>query len=276
MKTPVSVASMWAAHARKWVAPLAVGLLAVASPMMATGASAAAAKVAKPPRANGHPDFTGVWNVFNAVTVSGRTAMSDPPMSKQGEATVNAFRSQYNLVGMEPNAYCVEPGMPTVMYGVGGQPMEIVQTPSRITLVSEVGMQLRRIFLDGRKPPEGYPTTRNGFSTAHWDGDTLVVETSLIDEWMMPRWAHTDKSRTVERFAFIRAADVKVPLGRNYIPGSLGDFVLVDQLTMYDPDIYETPPSVTVYYRHLRDDEFMEQNCPEGLWLDAMKKLKKQ
>ena len=251
-----------------------VSILAAGAVML--GAAPADAAAAKPaPRTNGRPDFSGVWNVFNAVTVSGRTAMADPPMSKQGEATVDAFRNQYNLIGMEPNAYCVEPGMPTVMYGVGGQPMEIVQTPTRVNLVSEVGMQVRRIFLDGRRPPEGYPVTRNGFSVGRWEGDTLVVDTQLIDAWMMPRWAHTDKARTVERFSYMRGADVKVPLGRFYDPGTLGDYVLVDQLTMYDPDIYETPPSVTVYYRHLRDDEFMEQNCSEGLWLDAMKKLKK-
>jgi hypothetical protein len=177
---------------------------------------------------------------------------------------------------MEPNAYCVEPGMPTVMYGVGNQPIEIVQQPKRVTILSEVGMQVRRIFVDNRKPPEGYPPTRNGFSTAHWEGDTLVVETQLIDSWMMPRWAHTGKARTVERFSLKKAAEVaNVGRGPRFDPGPLGDQVLVDELTMYD-ELYDTPPTIKVYYRKLRDDEFMEQACPEGLWLDVMKKLKKK
>ena len=275
MRGSQSIAAILAAHAGRWIVPLAIGMLVFGAPLSATEALAAAKAASAAKKAKAPPDLSGVWNVFNAVTVSGRTAMADPPMSKQGEAAVNAFRNQYNLVGMEPNAYCVEPGMPTVMYGVGGQPMEIVQTPKRLNLVSEVGMQVRRIFLDGRKPPDGYPPTRNGFSVGHWEGDTLVVETQLIDSWMMPRWAHTDKASTVERFSLVKSSEVKAPRGRLYDPGALGDYVLVDQLTMYDPAIYEVPPSVTVYYRHLPDDEFMEQACPEGLWLDVMKKLKK-
>jgi hypothetical protein len=231
-----------------------------------------AAAAAKPP-----PDLSGVWNVFQAVTASGRTSMADPPMSAKGQATVDAWRAEYNLEGMEPNAYCVEPGMPTVMYGVGGQPIEIVQQHDRITILSEVGMQVRRIFLDGRKPPEGYPPTRNGFATARWDGGALVVETQLIDAWMMPRWAHTDKARTVERFSLVKAADVAgVGRGRLYDPGPLGDYVLVDELTMFDEDLYDTPPTIKLYYRKLRDDEFMEQACPEGLWLDVMRTLKRK
>jgi hypothetical protein len=250
----------------------AVGFCCLAVTVVAAPtASLAAAAGSRAP-----PDLSGVWAVYQTVTPSGRTAMADPPMSKAGQAAVDAWRAQYDLKGMEPNAYCVEPGMPTVMYGVGNQPIEIVQQPKRITILSEVGMQVRRIFVDSRKPPEGYPTTRNGFSTAHWDGATLVVETQLIDAWMMPRWAHTDKARTVERFSLKKASEVaSVGRGPRFDPGPLGDQVLVDELTMYD-ELYDTPPTIKVYYRKLRDDEFMEQACPEGLWLEVMKKLKKK
>jgi hypothetical protein len=244
--------------------------LAAAVLIALLAAPVAAAAVGKP-----QPRMSGVWAVFQIVTASGRRGMADPPMSKQGEATVGAFRSQYNLEGMEPNAYCVEPGMPTVMYGVGNQPIEIIQSANRITILSEVGMQVRRIFMDGRKAPEGYPPTRNGWSTGRWEGDALVIETQLIEAWMMPRWAHTDKARTVERLRLLKAAEVNVGRDRLYDPGAIGDEVLVDELTMYDPDIYDTPPSIKVYYRRLRDDEFIEQACPEGLWLDVMRKLKK-
>jgi hypothetical protein len=225
----------------------------------------------------GSPDLSGVWAVFQAVTASGqRSAVGDPPMSEQGKALVAAFRNQFNLEGMEPNAHCVEPGMPTVMYGIGNQPIEIIQQPQRITILSEVGMQFRRIFMDGRKHPENYPHTRNGHSIAHWEGETLVVETALIEEWLMPRWAHTSDARIVERFSLKKSSEVPRASRGNYRdPGTLGEYVLVDELTMYDPAIYSTPPSIQVYYRRLRDDEFLEHSCPEGLWWEVMEKLRK-
>lgn len=223
------------------------------------------------------PDISGVWAVYQAITASGqRSAVADPPMSEQGKALVAAFRDQFNLEGMEPNAYCVEPGMPTVMFGIGNQPIEIIQQPHRITILSEVGMQVRRIFMDGRPHPENYPHTRNGHSIAHWEGDTLVVETTLIEEWLMPRWAHTRDARVVERFSLVKSSEAPRADRGNYRDfGPLGEYVLVDELTMYDPAIYSTPPSIRVYYRRLRDEEFLEHSCPEGLWWDVMEKLRK-
>jgi hypothetical protein len=50
----------------------------------------------------------------------------------------------------EANGACVEPGMPTVMWGIGGAAMAVVQQPQRITLLSELANQSRRILLDGR------------------------------------------------------------------------------------------------------------------------------
>jgi hypothetical protein len=222
-------------------------------------------------------DISGVWAVYQVITASGqRSAVGDPPMSEQGKALVAAFRDQFNLEGMEPNAHCVEPGMPTVMFGIGNQPIEIIQQQHRVTILSEVGMQIRRIFMDGRPHPENYPHTRNGHSIAHWEGDTLVVETTLIEEWLMPRWAHTGDARIVERFSLIKSSEAPRADRGNYRDfGPLGAYVLVDELTMYDPVIYSTPPSIRVYYRRLRDDEFLEHSCPEGLWWEVMETLRK-
>src|ERR1041385_605609 len=102
MKGRGSIASILAGHAGKWIVLLAIGMLALVAPLAATDA-AAATKAAATKKTKGPPDLSGVWAVVNAVTVSGRSAMAAPPMSKQGEAIVNAFRSQYNLKGMEPN-----------------------------------------------------------------------------------------------------------------------------------------------------------------------------
>ncbi len=49
--------------------------------------------------------------------------------------------------------------------------MEIVQQPKPITLLSELENQSRRIYMDGRKPPDSFPDQRVGFSIGHWEGD---------------------------------------------------------------------------------------------------------
>ena len=54
--------------------------------------------------------------------------------------------------------------MPTVMWGIGGAAMEIVQQPQRITLLSELANQSRRIYLDDSAPSEGSPDQRVGYS----------------------------------------------------------------------------------------------------------------
>ncbi len=215
-----------------------------------------------------HPDFNGVWSVFQHDGPSDRFTMAaDRPLSKNGQAIVDAYRAKYDVkkYDMEPNQYCVEHGMPTIMFGLGGMPMELIQQPERLTILSEAGNQYRRIFMDGRKAPTNYPHTRNGYSIAHWEGKTIVVETSAIEEWYLARWPHSAKAKFVERFSLMDAKDVK--LLRPLRPGTkLTGKVLVDELTMIDPDMYDTPPHVTYYYRKLGDDEIFEDGCTQGLW----------
>jgi hypothetical protein len=42
------------------------------------------------------------------------------------------------------------------------------------------GNRMRRIYLDGRKPPEDPDPSLHGYSIGYWDGDTLVVDTTAI------------------------------------------------------------------------------------------------
>src|SRR5207302_1235968 len=49
--------------------------------------------------------------------------------------------------------------------------------PDRIVILTERNMQYRQIFTDGRPLPVDPNPTWNGYSTATWDGDTLVVQT---------------------------------------------------------------------------------------------------
>jgi hypothetical protein len=62
----------------------------------------------------------------------------------------------------EPGWYCVPPGLPATMTmtSMVSYPIEIIQTPDRITMIAELVMQLRRIYLDD-------PRRRRRRSQAH-------------------------------------------------------------------------------------------------------------
>ena len=59
--------------------------------------------------------------------------------------------------------------------------MEVYQGRDLIVLKMEYFDMYRVIFLDGRShPPAEAPHSKSGHSIGHWDGDTLVVDTTLI------------------------------------------------------------------------------------------------
>jgi hypothetical protein len=47
-------------------------------------------------------------------------------------------------------------------------------------MVFETGEQIRRVFMDGRKAPEGWELSFNGYSTGRWQGNTLYIETTHL------------------------------------------------------------------------------------------------
>jgi hypothetical protein len=60
----------------------------------------------------------------------------------------------------------------------------------------------RQIFLDGRKHPTDINPTWEGHSVGHWEGDTLVVDTSNYNDrsWLsLSGIPHSEKLHTVER-----------------------------------------------------------------------------
>ena len=78
----------------------------------------------------------------------------------------------------EPTARCYPAGMPRVMTRYGS--LMMMQYPTAIFMVSRLNNEYRVIWLDGRRrePDEHRDPNWNGESIGHWEGDTLVVETS--------------------------------------------------------------------------------------------------
>jgi hypothetical protein len=148
-------------------------------------------------------------------------------------------------------ANCLPPGMPAMMGMAYG--MEIMQNERKITFFSEHQDALRRVYLDGRKPSEQVldDPTYAGYSTGHWEGDTLVVETVAITtkSYIDGSSPHSDQMTVHERMRFIE-------------PG-----ILEDRITVFDAVALEEPWETVRTYRKAvyPDDELREFACAEGL-----------
>jgi hypothetical protein len=127
------------------------------------------------------------------------------------------------------------------------EPIKIVQAPRLTMIVYEAGNFYRQIHTDGRKLPEEVNAPAfNGYSTGHWEGDTLVVETAGFND-KTPLDAmghpHSDALRVVERFR-------------------RRDFGHLDyQMTFDDPKMYTKPFTVKVPHELLPDSDVFENFC---------------
>ena len=94
------------------------------------------------------------------------------------------------------------PAMMNMAYG-----MEVMHTKDKITFFSELNDALRRVYLDGRKPTQLVldDPTYAGYSTGHWEGDTLVVDTvALRDNTYIEGFTpHSDQMTIKERIRFL-------------------------------------------------------------------------
>lgn len=216
------------------------------------------------------PDLTGVWQAFAMEPEFNRG--EGPPLSAAGEARVNAFYQQYGDDMPEAGAYCVPPGMPATMVALVGYPIEVLQTPNRVTMLAEMEMQVRRIFVDGRTHPTDYPATRMGYSIGAWQGDTLTVDTALLQQSMLRPWPRSEQTRIQERISLRKRAEVTArPNAYTAQQKPINDDVLAIELKITDPSLYRAPIVTTVYYQRIADDSTLEYDCPSDLWHQALK-----
>ena len=116
-------------------------------------------------------DLTGTWTPAPGVDFRKYTMALT--------AAAQAWHDGYLMHYDQPNVRCISPGI-TFMVGWGFYPFEILESENRLTFLYEVDSEVRRIFLDDREVPEFFPGSGMGFSTARWEGQALVIETTHI------------------------------------------------------------------------------------------------
>lgn len=75
-------------------------------------------------------------------------------------------------------ASCLPNGVPAVM----GVPVgfEFLLTPGRLTILVEEGPTIRQVYLDRKEHTPDADPSYTGESIGHWEGQTLVVDTTAI------------------------------------------------------------------------------------------------
>jgi hypothetical protein len=202
------------------------------------------------------PDFTGIWGIYRGgpgtdpqfrapapTPLVLKPEYDKPYQARRAEEAAAAKRGEQLA---NTSAECIPDGMPTMM-AVAIYPVEFIQTPKQVTIVSEAFSEIRRVYLDRPQLKlEDVPPGYAGRSVGHWEGDTLVVDTIGIKPTVpgyreMP---HSPQMRVTERIRL---------LAPDY---------LHDQITIDDPVVLEKPVTYTVAYKRMPNDyEMVEFVC---------------
>ena len=147
-----------------------------------------------------------------------------------------------------PDAHCLPMGM--MQFHNHPEPRKMIQTPQVIVILYEANAGIRQIFTDGRPlPGKDADPWWYGYSTGHWEGDTLVVQSAGFRDlgWLDVEGSPlSDAAKITERY---RRPDF----------GHLEIEVTID-----DPKAYTKPWTVAVHQRIMVDTELIEFVCQEN------------
>ena len=246
--------------------------------------------------ADGQPDIQGTWVNFDSTPFEAPTgapaapaapnpginppahwAEHDSPTSARRQSMVvepadgrvpvlpwAEARRDYDLARLgdsyvheTPWVRCITRGVPAGMFPAGyNNAYQIIQIPGYVVIAYEMIHETRIIPLDGR--PHVGPAIRlwNGDPRGHWEGNTLVVETTNYnDRGSIATSAATGRIRgipqsemlhVVERFTRVDANTV------NY------------EVTIEDPKVYSKPWKVVLPLNSDPKYQFFEYGCHEG------------
>jgi hypothetical protein len=203
---------------------------------------------APPPRnADGKPDLTGLWEV-PLDTAVGNIAVRNvgdlKPAEVQPWAQALLQQRAENFGKGNPRYQCLPQGPG---YSTGGGMKKFFQTPAVIVILND-DLTYRQIFMDGRSLEIDPNPSWMGYSVGHWDGDTLVVESSGFNDrtWLHDGYPHTEALRMTERY--------RRP-----------DFGHLDvAVTFQDPGAYSKAWTVPVRAQLAADTEMLESVCNEN------------
>jgi len=226
---------------------------------------------APPPRlANGKPDLSGVWMTGETGRGAGPGA---PAADEPGNARNISSSRQMRDIGVDlPGGLPYQPWLVPIVkertaneaiddphirclpdnflraYGLPHL-LKFVHSPDLLLVLNEMNAGYRQVFTDGRALPKDPNPTWQGYSSATWSGDTLVIDTvGLRDD----TWIDWNGSVLTE------SARVREEIRRP-------DFGHLEiKITVDDPKAYTKPWSVVLKQRIVVDAELIDEICLEN------------
>jgi hypothetical protein len=162
----------------------------------------------------GHPQLFW-WETLNATNSRAWLVMDPPdgkipPETPEARQRATARAEARRLTGHGPadgpedrSLYdrCISRGLPgSMMPAIYGSSYQIVQGPNTVVIIYEMIHETRVIPLDNRAHVGKGIHTYMGDARGHWDGNTLVVETTNFKDQTAYRGARGDSLKLVERF----------------------------------------------------------------------------
>jgi hypothetical protein len=206
---------------------------------------------------DGKPELNGIWQALNTANWDLKEHMARPGLvvamgaigaEPGGPGVVEGGEIPYlpaakvkkranfaKRLAADPEARCYLPGVPRATYLP--YPFQIFQSPKAIFFAYEYAGAVRSIILDSPGPPPTDPWM--GKSVGHWEGDTLVVDvTGLNERTWFDRVGdfHSDALHVIERYT---------PLGPD---------ILSYEATIEDPKVFSRPWKIQMpLYRHVEE-----------------------
>jgi hypothetical protein len=179
------------------------------------------------------------------------------PQALQHEAAVAALNDARNGEGradtwLDRSTYdrCITRGLPgSMMPVIYGNAYQILQTPDSVVIRYEMIHETRVIPLDGRQHVSSAIREYLGDARGHWEGNTLVVETTNFTNrthFGYNNRYNSEKFRLVERFTPIAPDRVQW------------------QVTFNDPDVWTRPFTFTMPLTRDDSQQIFEYACHEG------------
>ena len=229
--------------------------------------------------ANGKPDLSGVWMAAESTCgrVMGPTSVSRllelaPPSLKCPARVPTIPRTGFNIGVEMPGGLPYQPWLATLVqeriadqakddphirclpdlflraYGLPHY-VKFAQTPGLLLMLNEMNGVYRQVFTDGRSLPKDPNPSWQGYSSARWSGDTLVIDTIGFRDNL---WIDWDGSVITE------AAKLREQIRRP-------DFGHLEiEVTVDDPKAYKKPWTVTLRQQFAADAELVDEICAEN------------
>jgi hypothetical protein len=216
---------------------------------------------------DGKPDFSGIWHAANpnrcnpaaGVFVGCGTEIGGSPLGGnlgrnmpgglpyQPWAAKLAQDRRADDNRDDPHVRCLPDNPPRAW--TLPHLTKAIHSPKLLALLYEVNAMYRQIFTDGRPLPVDPTPGWNGYSTARWEGDTLVVQTVGFRDSL---WIDTNGSPMSD------AAKMTERMRRpNY-------GTLEIELTVDDPKVYTRPWTVKLIQNIELDTELVDEFCLEN------------